>query len=134
LPRFDHAHSLFFTALAEQGILGFVALMTVLACYWHEAVKLRPVKDVLIRTLGHTAMGSLIVVVVAGMVNTTLRSEVAIVLCMFLALALAAAKRTISAACHHCTGDVNTGTMMSTVTSRAPERMLSQPLRRIEIS
>lgn len=97
MPRFDHAHSLFFTVLAEQGILGFVSLMTVLACYWHEAIKLRPVKDVLTRTLRHTAMGSLIVVIVAGMVNTTFRSEVAIALCTFMALALAAAKGATSA-------------------------------------
>jgi len=55
---------------------------------------------VLTRTLRHTAMGSLIVVIVAGMVNTTFRSEVAIALCTFMALALAAAKGATSAAWH----------------------------------
>jgi O-antigen ligase len=97
LPRFDHAHSLFFTVLAERGLLGFLALMAVLACYLREAIKLRPLQDVLSRALRHAAIGSFIVLVVAGTVNTTLRGEVAIALCSFMALALVAAKGAISA-------------------------------------
>ncbi|HWR21023.1 MAG TPA: O-antigen ligase family protein [Verrucomicrobiae bacterium] len=97
LPRFDHAHSLFFTVLAERGLLGFLALMAVLACYLYEAIKLRPLQDVLSRALRHAAIGSFIALVVAGTVNTTLRGEVAIALCSFMALALAAAKGATSA-------------------------------------
>jgi O-antigen ligase len=97
VPRFDHAHSLFFTALAERGLLGFLALMAVLVCYLYEAIKLRPSRDVLSRALRHAAIGGFIALVVAGTVNTTLRGETAIALCSFMALALAAAKGTASA-------------------------------------
>lgn len=97
LPRYDHAHSLFFTVLAERGLLGFLALMAVLACYLYEAMKLRPLQNVLIRALRHAAIGSFIALVVAGTVNTTLRGEVTIALCSFMALALAAARGTTSA-------------------------------------
>jgi O-antigen ligase len=97
LPRFDHAHSLFFTVLAEGGLLGFLTLIAVLTCYLYEAIRLRPVRDGLAKALRHAAIGSFIALVVAGTVNTTLRGEAAIALYSFMALALAAAKETATA-------------------------------------
>ncbi|NJD68842.1 MAG: hypothetical protein C3F12_05895 [Candidatus Methylomirabilota bacterium] len=96
LPPLDHAHSLFFTVLAERGLLGFLALLAVLASYLYEAIRLRPSREGLNMALRHAAIGSLITLVTAGTVNTTLRGEVAIALCAFMALALAAAKGTPS--------------------------------------
>lgn len=92
LPPVDHAHSLFFTVLAERGLLGFFALIAVLVCYLYEAIRLRSVQDGLTRALRHAALGGFIALVVAGTVNTTFRGETAIALCAFMALALAAAK------------------------------------------
>ncbi|MCZ7625542.1 MAG: hypothetical protein M5R38_06660 [Candidatus Methylomirabilis sp.] len=67
-----------------------------LASYLYEAIRLRPSREGLNMALRHAAIGSLITLVTAGTVNTTLRGEVAIALCAFMALALAAAKGTPS--------------------------------------
>ncbi len=98
--RFNDAHSLFFNTLAERGILGFLALMAVLVCYLREAIRLRPFNDIFAKVLWHTATGSFVALVVAGIVNLTLHAETAIALCTFMALALAAAKEATSAAWH----------------------------------
>lgn len=94
--RFNDAHSLFFNVLAERGLLGFLALMAVLACYLYEAIRLKPLHDQLTKALRYAAIGSFVALVVAGTVNTTLHAEAAIALCSLLALALAAAGRSTS--------------------------------------
>ncbi|MDE2179315.1 MAG: O-antigen ligase family protein [candidate division NC10 bacterium] len=85
-------HSLFFHTMAEEGLLGLLALTAVFVCYAYEGIKQRHVERSLCRALWYVAMGSFITVLVAGVVNTTLESEVAIAFWSLTALMLSSSR------------------------------------------
>ncbi len=91
--RTNHAHNLFFTVMAERGLLGLVTLLALLTGYVWEGVRLRQrLKGDLDRALWHAAMGGFVTIVVAGLFNTTLHSEGAVAFWVITALLLASAR------------------------------------------
>ncbi|MGH7274626.1 MAG: O-antigen ligase family protein, partial [Nitrospiria bacterium] len=89
-------HSLFFHTMAEEGLLGLLSLIAVLVCFAYEGIKQRHLEHSLCRALWCVAMGSFITVLVSGVVNTTLESEVAIAFWSLTALMLASVEATKS--------------------------------------
>jgi O-antigen ligase len=76
----SHAHSLFFNTLAERGTIGIMALMAFLAAWVTSTIKLRPKRN---SSNAHWAIwgasaGALLINVLAGLFNTTLHHEHAI--------------------------------------------------------
>lgn len=86
------AHNLFFQSMAEQGLLGLLSLIAVLICCACEGIRRRRVADPLGRVLWHASMGGFLTILVSGMVNTTLHTEVAIAFWSITALMLSSGK------------------------------------------
>jgi len=88
---FPHAHSLYFTALAERGAIGLAALAALLVVWLVELVRLRPTaatEDEVCIYWGAAASAWLVTAMV-GLVNTTLHHEHGILAMLFVGLWLA---------------------------------------------
>ncbi|MGH7412008.1 MAG: O-antigen ligase family protein [Candidatus Methylomirabilis sp.] len=90
--RTKHAHSVYLNVLAERGLVGLLSLMAFFVSYVYECMRRRHSKDALNQALWYAAVGALITIVVAGMVSTTLHSEVAIAFSSVTALMLASSE------------------------------------------
>ncbi len=90
-----HGHSLVFNTLAERGLAGFAALVAVLAAWMATLVRHRPrARDPdLMWTLWGAALSAWVVSVGAGLVNTSLHHEHAILSVMLLGVWLAYLRR-----------------------------------------
>ena len=79
LPQ-SHGHSLYVNTLAERGLLGFAALLAILAAW--AATLVRRVPNVNARPVVWTywggAAGAWVITIVAGVLNTTLHHELAL--------------------------------------------------------
>ena len=83
-----HAHSLYVATLVERGLLGVAALATLLGVWAHGL--LRSVRTAPVSGLWIASAVSLVVVMVAGVFNTTLRVEHGSLALLWLALWVAA--------------------------------------------
>jgi O-antigen ligase len=80
LKTVDHAHSLFFNALAQTGFLGFGGLLLFLGATAGEiARKLKSVKDPTRSLYLEAAAAGWLVIVLVGFSNTTLHHEIAMI-------------------------------------------------------
>ena len=78
-----HAHNLFLNVLAEQGVLGLVALLAVLAVSLRDAIRLRGSSDRLVRTIAGAGFASIVAFLVHNQLDVTLVESAGV---MFLAL------------------------------------------------
>jgi len=84
------AHNLLLNTAVERGGMGLLVLLALLACYFWKGMSLRrKLMGGLDRALWHAAMGSFVAIVVGGLFNTALHSEVAIAFWLLTALMLA---------------------------------------------
>lgn len=67
-----HAHNLFLNSLAEQGLVGLVALLALLVAALRNAVRLRRHHDPFIATVGNAALATVAAFVVHNAFDTTL--------------------------------------------------------------
>ncbi len=76
----SHAHSVFFNTLAERGTYGIVALMLLLIWWAVDLIRKRPADPSAhaVWAIWGASAGALVVNVIAGLVNTTLHHEHAI--------------------------------------------------------
>lgn len=85
---FPHAHSLFFSTLAERGLIGAIALAAVLIAWLLYLWRYRPVGSASDEewVLWSAAAGAWLVTVGVGLANTTLHDEHALLAMLFLGL------------------------------------------------
>jgi O-antigen ligase len=87
------AHNLYLNTAVERGTIGLLVLLALLICYVWKGMSLRrTLRDGLDGALWHAAMGSFVAIVVGGLFNTALQSEVAIAFWLLTALMLAPEK------------------------------------------
>jgi O-antigen ligase len=86
--HFPHAHSLFLNTLAERGLIGALALAAVLIAWVFYLWRYRPLGSASDEEwiLWSAAAGAWLVTVGAGLVNTTLHDEHALLAMLFLGL------------------------------------------------
>lgn len=92
LVGLDHAHSLYVNGLAELGVLGLSALLGWLASCWVTLKKIRK-HSLSSDQYGYwlAALGALLIIMVSGIVTTTLHTEGAIAFSIVLGISVAAA-------------------------------------------
>jgi O-antigen ligase len=86
-----HAHSLFVNTLAERGIYGLGILLTVMGCWGWDLLRKRPRKedDAITWAIWGASWSGLFVTLTAGVVNTPLHQENALLTAMLLGFWLA---------------------------------------------
>jgi O-antigen ligase len=91
---FPHAHSLYFSTLAERGLVGTLALAAVLIAWLVYLCRYRPLAGESDEgwILWSAAAGAWLVTVGAGLANTTLHDEHAVLAMLFLGLWLSRAR------------------------------------------
>ena len=91
LVGLDHAHSLYVNGLAELGVLGLSALLGWLASCWVTLKKIRK-HSLSNDQYGYwlAALGALLIIMVSGIVTTTLHTEGAIAFSIVLGISVAA--------------------------------------------
>lgn len=74
---YSHAHSLFFSTLAEQGLVGLVSIFTILLYICFLLYEHRPAKTATDASylIWLSAVGSMVVILINGLFNTTLHHE-----------------------------------------------------------
>lgn len=81
------AHNMFLNVAAEMGIMGVIALVIWLACYIYFLFRSKKViKDELTLSLWYGALGGWIALIVGGMMDSYIGSEVSILIMLILAL------------------------------------------------
>lgn len=91
--RFDHAHGLIFQTLADRGLVGAAALLALLVLWAHAALRGGAESDPHREAVRLACAGALGVVLVAGIMNTTLRVEHGLFALLLLGLRLDALRR-----------------------------------------
>ena len=93
LVGWNHAHSLYINTTAEMGALGAIALVALLAGCWVTLGRVRK-KCLSIGRYGYwlASFGALLIIMVSGVVATTLHTESAIVFSLLMGISVSAVK------------------------------------------